>query len=70
MGLVSTVSETHIGRGWIPAKLVQWALLSANLPSIRPTIGHLALGFEQGVGWGWREAGEFLEQPKLQIRHI
>lgn len=70
MGLVSAVSETHTGRGWIPANLVLRALLSVNLPSIRPTIGHLALGFEQGVGWGWREAGDFLEQPTLQIRHI
>ena len=35
-----------------PASLAPWALLSANLPAIRPTLNHPALRFEPGVGVG------------------
>ena len=35
-----------------PASLALWALLSADLPAIRPTISHSALCFERGGGVG------------------
>lgn len=52
-----------------PARLALWALLSADLPAIRSiSLSHFVLS--EGVGWGWREAAEVWEQPKLQLRHI
>lgn len=45
MGISFSLRETHTGRGWPPAHLAPWALLSAALP---PS-GLLALGFEPRV---------------------